>query len=64
MAATDAFSKLLTSQGIISPEQLASEGADALLVLPWNLIEEVREQMPGTELVTAIPEVRHWHGVR
>jgi SAM-dependent methyltransferase len=49
---------------VISPEQLASEGADALLVLPWNLIEEVREQMPGTELVTAIPEVRHWHGVR
>ena len=49
---------------VISPEQLASEDADALLVLPWNLIEEVREQMPGTELVTAIPEVRHWHGVR
>jgi hypothetical protein len=45
---------------VINPEQLAAEPADALLVLPWNLIEELREQLPGTELVTAIPEMRHW----
>ena len=45
---------------VISPEQLATEAADALLVLPWNLIEELRKQLPGTELVTAIPEL--WHG--
>ncbi|MBM5785962.1 MAG: class I SAM-dependent methyltransferase [Cyanobacteria bacterium K_DeepCast_35m_m1_288] len=44
---------------VISPEQLATETADALLVLPWNLIEELRQQLPGTELVTAIPELRH-----
>lgn len=47
---------------VISPDQLASEAADALLVLPWNLIEELRQQLPGTELVTAIPELRHWRG--
>ena len=45
---------------VISPEQLATEAVDALLVLPWNLIEELRQQLPGTELVTAIPELRHW----
>ena len=43
---------------VISPEQLATEAADALLVLPWNLIGELRQQLPATELVTAIPELR------
>jgi len=47
---------------VISPEQLSTETADALLVLPWNLIEELRQQLPGTELVTAIPELRQWRG--
>ena len=47
---------------VISPEQLATEVADALLVLPWNLIKELRQQLPGTELVTAIPELRRWSG--
>ena len=45
---------------VISPEQLASETFDSLLVLPWNLIKELRHQFPRTELVTAIPELRHW----
>jgi hypothetical protein len=45
---------------VISPEQLAVEDADFLLVLPWNLIEELREQLPSSELVTAIPKLRHW----
>ena len=39
--------------------ELAMEAADTLLVLPWNLIEELRQQLPGMELVTAIPELRH-----
>jgi len=47
---------------VISPEQLAAESTDAVLVLPWNLIEELRQQLPGTELVTAIPKLRHWQG--
>ncbi len=44
---------------VISPEQLAAQAPDALLVLPWNLIEELRQQLPAYELVTAIPELRH-----
>ena len=47
---------------VISPEQLAAEAVDTLLVLPWNLIEELRQQLHDTELVTAIPELRHWRG--
>jgi len=47
---------------VISPEQLAAEAVDTLLVLPWNLIEELRQQLPGSELVTAIPELHHWGG--
>ena len=47
---------------VITPEQLTSEASDALLVLPWNLIEELRQQLPNTQLVTAIPELRHWRG--
>ena len=47
---------------VISPEQLAAASTDALLVLPWNLIEELLQQLPGTELVTAIPELRSWRG--
>jgi len=42
---------------VISPEQLASQTPDALLVLPWNLIDELRQQLPGYELITAIPSL-------
>lgn len=45
---------------VISPEQMETEAADALLVLPWNLIEELREQLPSTDLVTAIPRLRYF----
>jgi len=45
---------------VIRPEQLASRNPDALLVLPWNLIDELRQQLPGQELVTAIPELQRW----
>jgi SAM-dependent methyltransferase len=44
---------------VISPEKLAEESPESVLVLPWNLIDELREQLPGYELVTAIPELRH-----
>lgn len=42
---------------VISPEQLAAEAVDTLLVLPWNLIEELRQQLPQYELITAIPSL-------
>ena len=45
---------------VISPEQLAARNPDSLLVLPWNLIDELRPQLPGQELVTAIPELQVW----
>jgi SAM-dependent methyltransferase len=45
---------------VISPEQLDARKPDALLVLPWNLIGELRQQLSGYELVTAIPELEVW----
>ena len=45
---------------VISPEQMAAESPEAVLVLPWNLIEELRVQLLGMELVTAIPELQRW----
>jgi SAM-dependent methyltransferase len=47
---------------VVSPEQLTAEAPDALLVLPWNLIDELRQQLAGYQLVTAIPELHHWEG--
>jgi ABC-type Fe3+-hydroxamate transport system substrate-binding protein len=48
---------------VISPEQLVAWKPDALLVLPWNLIQEVRQQLPGYHLVTAIPRLQQWEPV-
>lgn len=45
---------------VISPEQLEAQSPDVLLVLPWNLIEELRQQLAGHELVTAIPSLKRW----
>jgi SAM-dependent methyltransferase len=45
---------------VISLEQLSRESADVLLVLPWNLIHEIRQQFSGRELMTAIPTMRRW----
>ena len=47
---------------VISPEQISAQTPDAVLILPWNLIDELRQQLPLIELVTAIPELRHWRG--
>ncbi|MFN9546044.1 MAG: methyltransferase domain-containing protein [Cyanobacteriota bacterium] len=48
---------------VISPEQLAREEPDVLLVMPWNLIEELRKQLAGHELLTAIPSLRRWQAL-
>jgi hypothetical protein len=45
---------------VIRPEELAAQSPDALLVLPWNLIDELRQQLPNTPLVTAIPKLQKW----
>jgi 2-polyprenyl-3-methyl-5-hydroxy-6-metoxy-1,4-benzoquinol methylase len=44
---------------VISPEQLKAESPDVLLVLPWNLIEELNAQLYDYKRVTAIPAFRH-----
>lgn len=46
-----------------SPEVLTAYAPDALLILPWNIAEEVRTQLAplaaaGTRFVTAVPELR------
>ena len=46
---------------VISPEALAAHDPHGLLVLPWNLIDEVAQQWPGRRLATAIPEFRLRH---
>lgn len=45
---------------VITPEQLDARNSGALLVLPWNLIGELRKQLKGHELVTAIPAIQVW----
>ena len=45
---------------IISYEELKNHDPDMLLILPWNLISELREQLQGYQLVTAIPEIKYW----
>ena len=48
---------------IISYEDLKERDPDILLILPWNLINELRDQLQGYELVTAIPEIKHWKSI-
>lgn len=48
---------------VISPEALLAERPDYVLILPWNLSEEIAAQLAearawGCRFVTAIPEVR------
>ena len=48
---------------ILSPELLAEVKSDFVLILPWNIAEEVKEQnaeleKSGTKFVTAVPELR------
>jgi hypothetical protein len=46
---------------IVAPEALRRDRPDYLLVLPWNLADEVRRQnadlaAQGTQFVTAVPQ--------
>jgi SAM-dependent methyltransferase len=45
---------------VITPERLEAMAPDVLLVLPWNLIDELRQQLTNHELVTAIPSLKRW----
>ena len=48
---------------IVEPAQLAESKLDYLLILPWNIADEVKRQNiglqnAGTQFVTAVPEMR------
>ena len=43
---------------IISPEKLKSENPDSILILPWNLISELKKELNYTRLFTAIPKLK------
>lgn len=48
---------------IRSPQALRVEAPDVILILPWNIADEVRDQLAelagaGTTFVTAVPELR------
>lgn len=48
---------------VVAPERLLQEQPDYVLVLPWNLLDEVRQQYPqvpqwGGQFVIAVPELR------
>ncbi len=48
---------------VVSPEAMLAEKPDYVLILPWNLREEIAEQLAevrdwGGQFVTAIPDVR------
>jgi hypothetical protein len=50
---------------VVSPEQLMAARPDYVLILPWNLKEEVEAQLAGIRawnglFVTAVPELRVW----
>jgi SAM-dependent methyltransferase len=45
---------------VIDCEGLHARRPDKLLVLPWNLIHELRGELAGYKLVTAVPSLRVW----
>ena len=42
---------------IISPEKLKSEDPDSILILPWNLITELKQDLSYCKLFSAIPKL-------
>lgn len=50
---------------VLTPERIAELRPDYLLILPWNLRQEIAEQMAvirdwGGKFVVAVPEIRIW----
>lgn len=46
---------------IVSPVELLELKPDSLLVLPWNLIKEIRNQFPQFQLTTPIPYLKSFN---
>ena len=50
---------------VVSPEELRKAKPDYLLILPWNIREEIMAQMSalkawGGQFITAVPELKVW----
>ena len=45
---------------ILEPEELIKAEPDKVLVLPWNLIDEIKLQLGNYKLVTAVPSLKIW----
>ena len=43
---------------ILKLSELKKINPDFILVLPWNLISEIKEQLPHYKLITAIPNIQ------
>ncbi|ABM70689.1 class I SAM-dependent methyltransferase [Prochlorococcus marinus] len=48
---------------IVSPKTLLNEKPDSIIVLPWNIISEIRSQLKNHQLVTAIPNLKVWNNL-
>lgn len=46
---------------IITPEEFYQQECESVLVLPWNLISELKVKIKGKKLFTAIPEIKKWN---
>ena len=45
---------------IITPKEFHDQKTDIVLVLPWNLISELKLKIKGKNLITAIPSLKQW----
>ena len=45
---------------IITPSEMVRRNPSTILLLPWNLIGEMRVKLPEFQLATSIPEMRIW----
>ena len=45
---------------IITPKEFYEKKCESVLVLPWNLISELKIKLSGKKIVTAIPEIKQW----
>jgi hypothetical protein len=49
---------------IVNPQAIIDSKPDYILILPWNIADEVISQSPAghhnTQFVTAVPELRIW----
>jgi hypothetical protein len=48
---------------VVAPQRIAEEKPDYVLVLPWNLLDEVTQQLAevrswGGQFVVAVPQLR------